>query len=109
MKKVDKQKQVLNGIIEAQEALEAEDRAIAKKYKEVKKFAKLAVAALQAKIQVEDAIQLAATFKAKSEAEEAERKRLEAEEEKKRQADKTEEERIAEIARRLEMKKKEKA
>ena len=99
MKKVDKQKQVLNGIIEAQEALEAEDRAIAKKYKEVKKFAKLAVAALQAKIQVEDAIQLAATFKAKSEAEE----------EKKRQADKTEEERIAEIARRLEMKKKEKA
>jgi hypothetical protein len=64
---------------------------------------------LQAKIQVEDAIQLAAAFKAKFEAEEAERKRLEAEEEKKRQADKVEEERIAEIARRLEMKKKEKA
>ena len=64
---------------------------------------------MQAKIQVEDAIQFATTFKAKSEAEEAERKRLEAEEEKKRQADKTEEERIAEIARRLEMKKKEKA
>jgi hypothetical protein len=64
---------------------------------------------LQAKIQVEDAIQLAAAFKAKFEGEEAERKRLEAEEEKKRQADKVEEERIAEIARRLEMKKKEKA
>ena len=109
MRKVDKQKQVLSGIIEAQEALEAEDQAIAKKYKEAKKFAKLAVAALQAKTQIEDAKQLAAAFKAKSEAEEAERKRLEAEEEKKRQADKAEEERVAEIARRLEMKKKEKA
>ena len=48
-RKVDKQKQVLSGLIEAQEALEAEDRAIAKKYKEVKKLAKLTAGALQAK------------------------------------------------------------
>jgi hypothetical protein len=105
-RKVDEQKQVLSGLIEAQEALEAEDRAIAKKYKETKKFAKLAAAALQAKTQAEDAAKIDATFKTKSEAEEAERKRLEAEEEKKRQVDKAEEERIAEIAKRLEMKKK---
>ena len=49
MRKVDEQKQVLSGIIEAQEALEAEDRAIAKKYREAKKLAKLAATALQAK------------------------------------------------------------
>ena len=48
-RKVDKQKQVLSGLIEAQEAFEAEDRAIAKKYKEAKKFAKLTASALQAK------------------------------------------------------------
>jgi hypothetical protein len=45
-RKVDEQKQVLSGLIEAQEALETEDRALAKKYKEVKKFAKLAAATL---------------------------------------------------------------
>jgi hypothetical protein len=96
MRKVNEQKQVLNGLIEAQEALEAEDRAIANKYKEAKKFAKLVAVTLQAKTQAEDAAQLAAAFKAKSETKEAERKRLEAEEEKKRQADKVEEERVAE-------------
>jgi hypothetical protein len=37
---------VLSGLIEAQKALEAEDRALARKYKEAKKFAKLAAAAL---------------------------------------------------------------
>ena len=89
MRKVDEQKQVLSGIIEAQEALEAEDRLIAQKFKKAKK--------------------LAAAFQAKAQAEDVERKRLEAEEEKKRQADKAEEERIVEIARRLEIKKKEKA
>ncbi len=104
-RKVDDQKQVLSGLIEAQEALEAEDQALAKKYKEAKKFAKLA-ASLQAKTQADDATKLAATFKAKSEAEEAERRRLEAEEEKKRQADKAEEERVAEITKRLEVTKK---
>jgi hypothetical protein len=104
-RKVDDQKQVLSGLIEAQEALEAEDQALAKKYKEAKKFAKLA-ASLQAKTQADDATKLAATFKAKSEAEEAERRRLEAEEEKKRQADKAEEERVAEITKRLEATKK---
>jgi hypothetical protein len=89
MRKVDEQKQVLSGIIEAQEAFKAEDRLIAQKFKEAKKLA----AAFQAKAQVED----------------AERKDLEAEEEKKKQADKVEEERIAEIVRRLKIKKKEKA
>uniref|UniRef100_A0A2N9EM61 Aminotransferase-like plant mobile domain-containing protein n=1 Tax=Fagus sylvatica TaxID=28930 RepID=A0A2N9EM61_FAGSY len=89
MRKVDEQKQVLSGIIEAQEAFKAEDRIIAQKFKEAKKLA----AAFQAKAQVED----------------AERKDLEAEEEKKKQADKVEEERIAEIVRRLKIKKKEKA
>ena len=74
---------MLSGIIEAQGALEAEDRAIAKKYKKAKKIAKLA-AAFQAKTQVEDAKKLAVAFKAKSKAEDAERKCLEAEEEKKR-------------------------
>uniref|UniRef100_A0A2N9GJW9 Aminotransferase-like plant mobile domain-containing protein n=1 Tax=Fagus sylvatica TaxID=28930 RepID=A0A2N9GJW9_FAGSY len=59
-RKVDEQKQVLSGLIEA---LEAEDRAIAKK-----KFDKLAPAAvLQAKTQAEDAAKLVAAFKAKSE------------------------------------------
>uniref|UniRef100_A0A2N9EPR3 Aminotransferase-like plant mobile domain-containing protein n=1 Tax=Fagus sylvatica TaxID=28930 RepID=A0A2N9EPR3_FAGSY len=105
-RKVNKQKQVLNGLIEAQKALEAEDRALAKKYKKAKKFAKLAAAALQAKTQAEDATKLATAFKAKFEAEKAERKRLEVKEEKKRQAEKAEEERVAEIARRLEAKKK---
>jgi hypothetical protein len=52
---------------------------------------------------------LVATFQAKAQVEDVERKRLEAEEEKKRQVNKAEEERIAEIERRLEMKKKEKA
>jgi chemotaxis protein histidine kinase CheA len=108
-RKVEEQKQLLSGIIEAQEALEVEDRAIAQKYKEAKKLAKLATASFQAKAQAEDTKKLAAAFQAKSKAEVAKRKRLEAEEEKKRQADKAEEERIAEIARRLEMKKKEKA
>jgi SMC interacting uncharacterized protein involved in chromosome segregation len=61
-RKVDEQKQVLSGLIEAQEA---EDRALAKKYKEAKKFAKLAAAVLQAKTQAEDAAKLAAAFKAK--------------------------------------------
>ena len=67
MRQVDEKKQVLSGIIEAQEAFEAEDRVIAQKYKGAKKLAKL-VAAFQAKTQDED----------------VERKRLEAEEEKKR-------------------------
>jgi hypothetical protein len=105
-RKVDEQKQVLSGLIEAQKALEAEDRALAKKYKEAKKFAKLVTVALQAKTQAKDAIKLATAFKAKFEAEEAERKRLEVKEEKKRQAEKAKEERVAEIARRLEAKKK---
>ena len=89
MRKADEQKQVLSGIIEAQEALEAEDKLIAPKFKKAKT--------------------LAAAFKAKFQVEDVERKHLEAEEEKKRQADKTEEKRIVEIAKRLEMKKKEKA
>ena len=105
MRKVDEQKQVLSGIIETQEALKAEDRLIAQKFKKAKKLAPT----FKAKAQAEDAKKLAAAFKAKSEADDAERKRLEAEEEKKRQAEKAKEERIAEIARRLEMKKKEKA
>uniref|UniRef100_A0A2N9FED4 Aminotransferase-like plant mobile domain-containing protein n=1 Tax=Fagus sylvatica TaxID=28930 RepID=A0A2N9FED4_FAGSY len=59
---------------------------------------------------LEDATTLSElTRMAKSEAEEAERKRLKAKKEKKRQADKAEEERIAEITRKLEIKKKEKA
>ena len=86
MRKVDEQKQILSGIIEA---LEAEDRLIDWKFKEAK--------------------QLAAAFQAKAQAEDTERKRLETEEEKNRQADKVEEERIAEIKRMLEIKKKEKA
>ena len=57
-RKVDEQKQILSGVIEAQEALEAEDRLIARKFKEAK--------------------QLAAVFQAKAQAEDAERKRLEA-------------------------------
>ncbi len=68
-RKVDEQKQVLSGLIETQEALEAKDWAIAKRYKEAKKFAKFAAAALQAKTQAEDAAQLDAAFKAKSETE----------------------------------------
>jgi hypothetical protein len=108
-RKVEVQKRLLSDIIEAQKALEVEDRAIAQKYKEAKKLAKLAAAAFQAKAQTEDAKKLAVAFQAKSEAEGAERKHLKVEEEKKRQADKAEEERIAEIARKLEMKKKEKA
>ena len=39
MRKVDEQKQVLSGIIEAQEAFEAEDRLVAQKFKEAKKLA----------------------------------------------------------------------
>jgi hypothetical protein len=89
MRKVDKQKQILSGVIETQEALEAKDRLRAQKFKEAK--------------------QLAAAFQAKAQAEDAERKCLEAKEEKKRQADKAEEERIVEIEKILEIKKKEKA
>ena len=81
MRDVNEYKQILGGVIEAQEALEAEDRKVAQEYKEAKQF----IAAL----------------KAKTRAEEAERKCLEAK--------KAEEERIAEIERRFEIKKKEKA
>jgi hypothetical protein len=105
MRKVDEQKQVLSDIIEAQKALEAEDRSLAQKFKEAKKLA----AVFKAKTQAEDAKKLAAAFEAKSQVEDAERKHLEVEEERKRQVDKPEEERITEIAKRLEMKKKEKA
>uniref|UniRef100_A0A2N9I9T0 Uncharacterized protein n=1 Tax=Fagus sylvatica TaxID=28930 RepID=A0A2N9I9T0_FAGSY len=70
-------------------ALEAKDRRIAREYKEAKP--------------------LAAALKAKAKAKDVERKCLEAEVEKKRQADKAEEERIVEIKKRLEIKKKEKA
>ena len=86
VRKIDEQKQVMSGVIEAQEA---EDQRIAREYKEAK--------------------QLAAALKAKAKAEDAERKRLEAEMEKKRQADKAKDERIAEIEKKLEIKKKEKA
>ena len=89
VRKIDEQKQVMSGVIEAQEAFEAEDQRIAREYKEAK--------------------QLAAALKAKAKAEDAERKRLEAEMEKKRQADKAKDERIAEIEKKLEIKKKEKA
>jgi colicin import membrane protein len=89
MRKIDKQKQVLSGVVEAQKALEAEDRRIAREYKEAKQFA--------------------TAFKAKAKAEDAKRKRLEVEEEKKKQADKAEEERVVEIERMLEIKKNEKA
>ena len=89
IRSIDEQKQVLSGVIEAQEALEAEGRRMAQGLKEAK--------------------QLAATLKAKAKAEDAERKRLEAKVEKRRQAKKAEEERIAEIEKRLEIKKKEKA
>ena len=78
-RKVEEQKWLLSDIIEAQEAFEAEDQAIAQKYKEAKKLAKLAAAVFQAKAQTKDAKKLAAAFQAKSEAEGAERKRLEAE------------------------------
>jgi hypothetical protein len=88
MRKVDEQKQILSGVIEAQETLEAEDRLIARKFKEAK--------------------QLDVAFQAKAQVEDVKRKRLEAEEEKKRQADKAEKERIAEIERKLHIKKKEK-
>ena len=89
MRDVNEYKQILGGVIEAQEALEAEDRKVAQEYKEAKQF----IAAL----------------KAKTRAEEAERKCLEAEVEERRKAKKAEEERISEIERRLEIKKKEKA
>uniref|UniRef100_A0A2N9H3S9 Aminotransferase-like plant mobile domain-containing protein n=1 Tax=Fagus sylvatica TaxID=28930 RepID=A0A2N9H3S9_FAGSY len=78
MRKVDEQKQVLSDIIEAQKALEAEDRSLAQKFKEAKKLA----AVFKAKTQAEDAKKLAAAFEAKSQVEDAERKHLEAEEEK---------------------------
>ena len=87
--KIDEQKKILSGVIEAQEALEAEDRRIAREYKQAK--------------------QLAAALMAKAKAKDAERKRLEAEIQKKKQADKAEDERIAEIEKRLEIKKGEKA
>jgi hypothetical protein len=78
IKSVGQQKQVLGGIIEAQQALEAEDQRIAREH--------------------EEAIQFAATVEAKNKAVEAERKRLEVkEEERRRRAEKAEEERIAEI------------
>ena len=86
VRKIDEQKQILSGVIEA---LEAEDRRIAREYKEPK--------------------QLVAAFKAKAKAEDAKRKCLEAEMEKKKQADKAEDERIAKIEKRLDIKKKENA
>uniref|UniRef100_A0A2N9G3D1 Uncharacterized protein n=1 Tax=Fagus sylvatica TaxID=28930 RepID=A0A2N9G3D1_FAGSY len=55
-----------------------------------------------------EAIQFVAAIKAKTCAEEAERRRLEAKEEERRKAKRAKEERIAEIGRRLEMRKKEK-
>ena len=59
VRKIDEQKKILSGVIEAQEALEAEDRRIAREYKQAK--------------------QLAAALMAKAKAKDAERKRLEAE------------------------------
>uniref|UniRef100_A0A2N9F7Z1 Aminotransferase-like plant mobile domain-containing protein n=1 Tax=Fagus sylvatica TaxID=28930 RepID=A0A2N9F7Z1_FAGSY len=90
IKSIGQQKQVLGGIIEAQQALEAEDRRIAQEHKE--------------------AIQFAAVVKVKNKAVKAKRKCLKAkEEEEKRRAEKAEKERIAEIGRKLEVKKNEKA
>ena len=84
---VNEQKQILGGIIKAQKALETEDRRVAQEYKEAKQF----VAVLEAKTRVE----------------EAGRKLLEAKVEERRKAEKVEEERIVEIEKRLEIKKKE--
>ena len=64
MRSIDEQKQVLGGVIKAQEALEAEDRRMVRELKEAK--------------------QLAAALKAKTKAKDAERKRLKAEVEKRR-------------------------
>ena len=64
VRKTDEQKQILSGVIEAQEALKAEDRRIAREYKEAK--------------------QLAAALMAKAKAEDAEKKRLESKVEKKK-------------------------
>ena len=89
IREVNEQKQVLGGIIEAQEALEIEDRRVAHEHKKAKQFI--------------------ATLETKTRAKEAKRKRLEAEVEERRKVEKAEEERIAEIKRRLEIKKKEKA
>ena len=89
MRKIDEQKLILSGVVEAQEALEVEDRCIAREYKKAKQFP--------------------AAFKAKVEVEDTERKRLEAGEEKKKQANELKDERIAKIERRLKIKKKEKA
>ena len=50
VKKIDEQKQILSGVTEAQEALEAEDQRIAREYKEAKQLA----AAFMAKAKVED-------------------------------------------------------
>jgi hypothetical protein len=49
VRSIDEQKQILSGVIEAQEALEAEDLRIAREYKEAKKLA----AALKAKAKAE--------------------------------------------------------
>ena len=50
VKKIDEQKQILSGVTEAQEALEAENQRIAREYKEAKQLA----AAFMAKAKVED-------------------------------------------------------
>ena len=76
----------MGGIIEAQQALEAEDQWIAREH--------------------EEAIHFVATVEAKNKAEEAKRMRLEAKEEERRNAEKAEEERITEIGRRMDVEKK---
>jgi hypothetical protein len=57
----------------------------------------------------DEAMQFFAVVEAETREEEAERKRLEVEEKERRMAERAEEERIAEIGRRIDMKKKEKA